>query len=160
MTSLTLLGDTSGSIVLDAPAVSGSTTLTLPATTGTVMVGSGVGAWTAYTPTISAASGTITTSSATGQYQTIGKTCILNMNITITTVGSASGSCNATLPFTSASNIQIGGYGMEVNTNGAMLKGYIGGSTSTLQITSYANGSPFAYGSGSVFVMTVVYQIV
>jgi len=37
MTSLTLLGDTSGSIVLDAPAVSGSTTITLPATTGTIM---------------------------------------------------------------------------------------------------------------------------
>ena len=48
---------------------------------------------------------------------------------------------------------------METNTNGAMLKGYIGASTSTLQITSYTNGSPFAYGSGSVFVMTVVYQI-
>jgi hypothetical protein len=37
MTSLTLLGDTSGSIVLDAPAVSGSTVLTLPVGTGTVV---------------------------------------------------------------------------------------------------------------------------
>jgi hypothetical protein len=36
MTSLTLLGDTSGSVVLDAPAVSGSTTLTLPVTSGTL----------------------------------------------------------------------------------------------------------------------------
>ena len=38
MSSLTILGDTSGSIVLDAPAVSGSTVLTLPARSGTVMV--------------------------------------------------------------------------------------------------------------------------
>jgi len=38
MTSLTLLGDTSGSIVLDAPAVSGSTVLTLPTTSGTLAV--------------------------------------------------------------------------------------------------------------------------
>jgi hypothetical protein len=38
MSNLTILGDTSGSVVLQAPAVSGSTTLTLPATTGTVMV--------------------------------------------------------------------------------------------------------------------------
>ena len=37
MTSLTLLGDTSGSIVLDSPAVSGSTVLTLPVGTGTVV---------------------------------------------------------------------------------------------------------------------------
>lgn len=36
MTSLTLLGDTSGSIVLDAPAVAGSSTITLPTTGGTI----------------------------------------------------------------------------------------------------------------------------
>jgi hypothetical protein len=35
MSSLTILGDTSGSVILQAPAVSGSTTITLPATTGT-----------------------------------------------------------------------------------------------------------------------------
>jgi len=38
MTSLTLLGDTSGSVVLDAPAVSGSTVLTLPTTTSTLAI--------------------------------------------------------------------------------------------------------------------------
>jgi len=38
MSSLTLLGDTSGSIVLDAPAISGSTVITMPAATGTMMV--------------------------------------------------------------------------------------------------------------------------
>jgi hypothetical protein len=37
MSSLTILGDTSGSVVLAAPAVAGSTTLTLPATSGTVL---------------------------------------------------------------------------------------------------------------------------
>jgi hypothetical protein len=37
MSSLTILGDTSGSIVLNAPAVSGSTVLTLPAVSGTVL---------------------------------------------------------------------------------------------------------------------------
>jgi hypothetical protein len=39
MSSLTLLGDTSGSIVLDAPAISGSTTITLAAQSGTLNVG-------------------------------------------------------------------------------------------------------------------------
>lgn len=38
MSQVVIAGDTSGTITLQAPAVSGSTTLTLPATTGTVMV--------------------------------------------------------------------------------------------------------------------------
>lgn len=37
MSSLTILGDTSGSVVLQAPAVAGSSTLTLPTTGGTVL---------------------------------------------------------------------------------------------------------------------------
>lgn len=37
MSSITINGDTSGSIILQAPAVSGSTTLTLPTTTGTLV---------------------------------------------------------------------------------------------------------------------------
>lgn len=39
MSAITIAGDTSGSITLDAPAVAGSTVLTLPATSGTVFVG-------------------------------------------------------------------------------------------------------------------------
>lgn len=38
MSKLVLNGDTSGSVTLDAPAVSGTTTLTLPASSGTVTV--------------------------------------------------------------------------------------------------------------------------
>jgi len=38
MSQVIIAGDTSGTITLQAPAVSGSTTLTLPAATGTVMV--------------------------------------------------------------------------------------------------------------------------
>lgn len=37
MSSIQISGDTSGSIILQAPAVSGSTTLTLPTTTGTLV---------------------------------------------------------------------------------------------------------------------------
>jgi hypothetical protein len=39
MSSLTLLGDTSGSVVLDAPPISGSTTITFAAQSGTLNVG-------------------------------------------------------------------------------------------------------------------------
>ena len=41
LSKLVLNGDTSGSVTLDAPAVSGTTTLTLPTTSGTVVVTSG-----------------------------------------------------------------------------------------------------------------------
>jgi hypothetical protein len=37
MSSITINGDTSGSIILDAPAIAGSTTLTLPTTSGTLV---------------------------------------------------------------------------------------------------------------------------
>jgi hypothetical protein len=38
MSNLTIIGDTSGSVVLQAPAVSGSTVLTLPTTTSTLAI--------------------------------------------------------------------------------------------------------------------------
>jgi hypothetical protein len=41
MSSLTILGDTSGSVVLQAPAVAGTPTLTLPTTSGTLALRSG-----------------------------------------------------------------------------------------------------------------------
>ena len=69
------------------------------------------------------------------------------------------GSCNFTLPFTGTNTIQLAGYGMETNTNGAMLKGYLPSSSATMQITMYNNSSPFTLGDGSVFVMNVVYQV-
>jgi hypothetical protein len=51
MSNLTILGDTSGSVVLQAPAVAGSTTLTLPATTGTVVVNTTIPTFSAYQST-------------------------------------------------------------------------------------------------------------
>jgi hypothetical protein len=48
MSQVIIAGDTSGTITLQAPAVSGSTTLTLPAATGTVMVSGNMPAFFAY----------------------------------------------------------------------------------------------------------------
>jgi len=48
MSQVIIAGDTSGTITLQAPAVSGSTTLTLPAATGTVMVSGNMPAFGAY----------------------------------------------------------------------------------------------------------------
>ena len=48
MSQVIIAGDTSGTITLQAPAVSGSTTYTLPAATGTVMVSGNMPAFSAY----------------------------------------------------------------------------------------------------------------
>jgi hypothetical protein len=48
MSSVVISGDTSGSITLQAPAVAGSNTFTLPAATGTVMVSGNMPAFSAY----------------------------------------------------------------------------------------------------------------
>ena len=53
MSQVIIAGDTSGTITLQAPAVSGSTTLTLPAATGTVMVSGNMPAFSAYQSTAS-----------------------------------------------------------------------------------------------------------
>ena len=115
-------------------------------------------AWTSFTPTITASTGAFTTVSATGKYYIFGKTCTLNMIVDITTAGTATGVMYATLPFTSAARVQIGGYGMEVNATGSMLKGYIPGSSTQLQVTTYANATTI--GSGFSNILTVVYEIV
>jgi hypothetical protein len=156
MSSVVISGDTSGAITLAAPAVSGTNTITLPALTGTVALTSTNGAWTSYTPTVTAQTGTLTTVSATGYYQTIGKTCIVSMSITITNAGTGSGGLYATLPLTSANRVQIGGYGMENNSTGNMLKGYVVSSGTQLQITTYNNSSTI--GSGYNPVLTIIYE--
>jgi len=113
-----------------------------------------------WTTTVTSQSGTITTSSFSGaKYTKIGNIVIITVTITITTVGTASGHCLFTLPFTGASVQQNGGYGMESNTNGAMLKGFLQASSSSMQITQYNNASPFALGNGSIFNMNAIYQI-
>jgi hypothetical protein len=118
----------------------------------------GVGAsWTNYTPTITAASGTFSSVSATGRYYKLGTLVIFSIDIVITTVGSASVGAIATLPFTAAANINFAGGGREVAANGV---GYIWNistaSPTTASIRQYNNGS----GSPTFPVLGSGYEIV
>jgi len=61
MSSLVINGDTSGSITLAAPAVAGSTTYTLPAATGTVMVSGNMPAFSYYQSSAQTLTGSVTT---------------------------------------------------------------------------------------------------
>jgi len=56
------------------------------------------GAWTNYTPTVSATSGSLGGASASGRYHQLGKLVFFYISIVITSNGSAAGSVRATLP--------------------------------------------------------------
>lgn len=55
-------------------------------------------AYASYTPTVTASAGTFTTTSASGAFKVIGKTCFIRVRATITTVGTASGILIISLP--------------------------------------------------------------
>ena len=55
-------------------------------------------AWTSYTPTVTAGSGTFTSASAVGYYKRIGKVCIVHFAVTIVTNGTAASNVQFTLP--------------------------------------------------------------
>lgn len=104
-------------------------------------------AWTSYTPTVTASSGTFTTVSATGRWKSIGKTVFVKIAITITTVGTASGIVAATLPNTSADAYNFSGnsgsgFQLTVNTvsNQAYFTKYDGTSVISAGATLYGSG--------------------
>jgi hypothetical protein len=112
--------------------------------------------WISYTPTISAISGSFTTASATGRYKQIGKTCIVQVKGTITTVGTGSG-INITVPFTSANQGQTyTGVGRDDNA-GNMLQVRIGPNDTKLYILVYNNTNAAA--SGTIAMCSIVYEI-
>jgi hypothetical protein len=75
-------------------------------------------AWTTYTPTVTASSGTITTASATGRYTRIGKLCVTQFTATITNNGTGSGQVSITSPFAPATSGTFIGNFRESNATG------------------------------------------
>lgn len=63
-------------------------------------------AWTAYTPTVAAGAGTITSYSAEGAYKRVGKAVFVRIKVTITTNGTGSGHIQVSLPIDSADQYQ------------------------------------------------------
>lgn len=106
------------------------------------------GAWSTYTPTITAQSGTFTSiTSITGRYKQIGKTVHVNLSFTITTVGTASGYVIASLPVAAKS-------GVSTFTFSGIRSGLVGlasiiDTSTTIDIVDAAAGaSPIAAGRG------------
>lgn len=113
-------------------------------------------AWTTYVPTITAASGTLTTASATGRYRQIGKTVFVEMILTITTNGTGSGTVRATLPVNPQADAILAGRGNLVS--GKALQGAISTSNNLVNITNYDNTYPGA--SGESLILSGVYESV
>ena len=70
-----------------------------------------------FTPTITASSGTFTTVSAAGTYTKIGRQVTIQLRVTITNAGTATGTIKYTLPFTAAANT-FGGVAFELASVG------------------------------------------
>jgi hypothetical protein len=105
-------------------------------------------AWTTYTPTLAALSGTFTSASATGRYKQIGKTVFTEIVATITTNGTAASGFTATLPVTAAPNYYIMNVA-EVAQTGFAGRGVV--SSTTVEVKKYDN----TYLGGANYVVVI-----
>lgn len=115
-------------------------------------------AWISYTPTISATSGTITTSSANMRYIRRGNIVYFKAQIVITNNGTGAGALQMTVPIA-----QVGSYGtisagLQRVPTGYTVYGWLdGGGTSTIYIKFYNDVYPGA--SGAVIELTGFYEV-
>lgn len=119
----------------------------------------GAQVWAAFTPTITAGSGTLTTASAQGYYYVDGKTLFFKVRGSITTNGTGADS----IIFGALPNTAKGGQngaisvGRESGLTGQSLTGTINSGGSTIIVRKYDNSYPG--GTGAVIEMTGFYEI-
>jgi hypothetical protein len=114
---------------------------------GTGITSNSFGAWTAYTPTITAGTGTFTTVAGSGRWAQIGKVVFGTVTVTVTTNGTAAGHVIFTLPTTAhATNLMIGN-GRENASSGKLLQTYVDGTATQASVFNYDNTYPAADGS-------------
>ena len=120
-------------------------------------VGKGLLAWVAYSPTVTATSGTFTTLVTNASYCQIGKTVHLAVSIGITTAGTATGGINVTLPVTAKTGSIAVGSGRENSATGNQLQVFIAGATGTCQIWQYNNATTIA--TGRTVLVSLTYEV-
>jgi len=102
-------------------------------------------AWTAWTPTVTAETGTFTTVAGAGRYMAAGKLITFSVTITITTVGTAANGVRFTLPVNArASGVYLGS-GRETASTGMHLQCYAN-AVSTGQVNKYDGLTPIGAG--------------
>lgn len=109
-------------------------------------------AWSTYTPTIAATSGTFTSVVGAGRYKKIGRVVFLQVNIVITTNGTAAGTITSTLPTNDVGGVTFCGAGRD-STSGKQLQVIVTGGN-LLGIVNYDNTYPGADGHTLNFSIT------
>lgn len=101
------------------------------------------GQWTAYTPVLTAQSGSITSYAVNlARYIVLGKTCFVQFNINIVNNGTGATSNFITLPpGITAKHPYHFGAGREINATGNMLQVYLD-TVSSIRVQTYNNGYP------------------
>jgi hypothetical protein len=100
--------------------------------------------WISYTPTITASSGTITTiTNIAASYIQRGVIVYIKIQFNVTNNGTGSGSILVTTPIAQVGNLGTVLSGVERQTSGKMLYGFLdGGGTSTISIKDYTGAYP------------------
>jgi hypothetical protein len=116
-------------------------------------------AWVAYTPTLTSTGGSFTSATVTAKYIRIGKLCVVQSHIVITTNGTASGQVLLTAPFyTSAVNAQqYVGAGRENAVAGFSTTIRIPSNDNTMYITK--NDGTYPGGTGYTLDQTLVFEV-
>ena len=179
MSSIVVAGDTSGSVTISAPAVAGTTVLTLPATSGTVLAPSG-GVWgisgggtnstatptaggvvygdgSAHQVTAAGTSGQVLTSNASSVYWLTPLSSVATGNGltggTITTTGTLSVLANSGIVANSTGVFVLANSGIVSNSTGVFVNtSYI--STLSANNASYLNGQAAAYYTNATNITT------
>ena len=115
-------------------------------------------AWTTYTPTVTATTGSFTTVSATGRYTRVGKLAVVQFSVTITTNGTAAGQVVVTAPFGALASSTYMGVVRESNATGNM--GYAAissGGGSSFYCANYDNS--YMGGTGRLISGTISYEV-
>lgn len=113
---------------------------------------------TAYTPAISATSGTFTSATADGRYEVQGKRVFLWVRVNITSNGTATGGIVVDLPsgLPSATGIGARLSGSEGSVSGVMCQARINGGSTNMQIFRYDN--TYAGGTGASIIVSGWYE--
>lgn len=115
-------------------------------------------AWTTYTPTVTAQTGTPTTVTATGRSKQIGKTIHAEMDVTVTTVGTAAAAMNVTLPLTAAAFKYVGS-AFEYTATGKSGAGFVKGDTAPTVIQVLNADGTTMWASGRGVAISITYEI-
>jgi hypothetical protein len=128
----------------------------LPAVDGSQLTNLFGGAWTAYTPTITAGSGAFTTVSATGRWKQLGKIVFVQFKITDTANGTAASFAIATLPVPPAISNSYALAGFDQNT-GFLVAGNVS-TVGSGQVNIFKYDGSFPLATGDAIWLSGVYE--